>query len=484
MSLNSSRGSIFGGSKFGSLPFSVIEIDQTGNLDKKRVTIESILKDIRNEEKQNVENSNGDLGSSNISRAPMHIRDLKMFSPFDLSMFSDTEEQLKIIEGPKHPAILARPSAKCFLLELEHIKLLCKRNYCMVLLPSQDMNGPGIENVNIPKSVDIFIRSFVTNLTAHLIQEQSYPSTFEMSVLEVIFSSVTSKLMRHLAVMKPVLEQLMHQILSANPPTEEMLRKILALKQNMTKFENDVNAIQEVVQNVLSSDQDMADLRLTCLDQVGQVDISEHEEVELLLEAFNAYLNYIGFELKRMDADVKDVEDFVTIHLNSTRNKILRLSLFMEMGMLSVAFGAMLAGLWGMNMVPKAWQFEEPYHSSNDLSDVSNEPSITNNNSKYAFIVTSTIILFSSFLLAMICYTYYIRLSADTKQAQRSAFYALKNYTLVIDEVEARIKVKEDTNRVTTTKVDIDSILYNVVNAQPDEADLIHKTISVDKVDR
>ena len=101
-----------------------------------------------------------------------------------------------------------------------------------------------------------------------------------MSVLEVIFSSVTTKLMRHLAVMKPVLEQLMHQILSANPPTEEMLRKILALKQNMTKFENDVNAIKEVVHNVLSSDQDMADLRLTCLDQVGQVDISEHEEVE------------------------------------------------------------------------------------------------------------------------------------------------------------------------------------------------------------
>ena len=78
-------------------------------------------------------------------------------------------------------------------------------------------------------------------------------------------------------------------------------------------------------------------------------------------EFFNAYLNYIGLELKRMEADVKDVEEFVIMHMNSTRNKILKLSLFMEMGMLSVAFGAMLAGLWGMNMVPKAWQFEEAY---------------------------------------------------------------------------------------------------------------------------
>ena len=87
------------------------------------------------------------------------------------------------------------------------------------------------------------------------------------------------------------------------------------------------------------------------------------------------------------------------------------------------------------------------------------------------------LLLVLSLLLAVVCYSYFKKLSADTKQAQRSAFYALKNYTLVIDEVEARIKVNEATNRVTTTRIDIDSILYNVVNAQPDEADLIRKSM-------
>ena len=403
----------------------------------------------------------------------MHIRDLKMFSPFDLSIFNDTKDSLKVFEGPKHPAILARPSAKCFLLELEHIKLLCKRTHCIVLLPYQFGKDSRSENVSVPKSVDRFIKSFVANLKSHLSQEQSHTSTFEMSVLEVISSSVVSRFMRHLAVMKPVLEQLMDEIMSANPPTEEMLRKILALKQNMTKFENDVAAIQEVVQNVLASDQDMADLRLTCLDQVGQVDESEHEEVELLLEAFNAYLNYIVLELKRMEADVKDVEDFVTMHMNSTRNKILKLSLFMEMGMLSVAFGAMLAGLFGMNMVPKAWQLEEPYSNN---SEGAKEASETNSNSKYAFIVTSISILTLSFLTAMVCYIHYRRLSADTQQAHRSAFFALKNYTLVVDEVEARIQMNEQIN--TETIVDIDTILCKVVHAQKDERDLVKQSIS------
>ena len=470
MLIHSNMSSIFGGAKFGALPFKVVEIDQKGESEEKICTIESILKEIRCEEKINLENSIESSDLPNSSRAPMHIRDLKMFSPFDLSIFNDTKDSLKIFEGPKHPAILARPSAKCFLLELEHIKLLCKRTHCIVLLPYEFGEDSGSENASVPKSIDRFIKSFVANLKSHLCQEQSHKSTFEMSVLEVISSSVVSRFMRHLAVMKPVLEQLMDEIMSANPPTEEMLRKILALKQNMTKFENDVAAIQEVVQNVLASDQDMADLRLTCLDQVGQVDESEHEEVELLLEAFNAYLNYIGLELKRMEADVKDVEEFVIMHMNSTRNKILKLSLFMEMGMLSVAFGAMLAGLFGMNMVPKAWQLEEPYSKDSEGSEESLEP---NSNSKYAFILTSITILTLSFLTALVCYVHYRRLSADTQQAHRSAFFALKNYTLVVDEVEARIQSD------TIVDIDqIDAILCKVVHAQKDERRFVKKSVS------
>ena len=135
MIIHSNMISIFGGSKFGALPFKVVEINQKGETEEKICTIESILKEIRYEEKINLENSIESSDLPNSSRAPMHIRDLKMFSPFDLSIFNDTKDSLKVFEGPKHPAILARPSAKCFLLELEHIKLLCKRTHCIVLLP-------------------------------------------------------------------------------------------------------------------------------------------------------------------------------------------------------------------------------------------------------------------------------------------------------------------------------------------------------------
>ena len=76
----------------------------------------------------------------------------------------------------------------------------------------------------------------------------------------------------------------------------------------------------------------------------------------------------------------------------------------------------------------------------------------------------------------MVCYIHYRRLSADTQQAHRSAFFALKNYTLVVDEVEARIQMNEQIN--TETIVDIDTILCKVVHAQKDERDLVKKSIS------
>ena len=73
-------------------------------------------------------------------------------------------------------------------------------------------------------------------------------------------------------------------------------------------------------------------------------DESDHEEVELLLEAYAADLNHISSEASRMKVALDDTDDFVDTHLSTMRNKIIRMSLFMEMGMFSIAVPALLAG--------------------------------------------------------------------------------------------------------------------------------------------
>ena len=63
--------------------------------------------------------------------------------------------------------------------------------------------------------------------------------------------------------MAPLLDVLIHETLSANPPTRIMLRRTLAFKQNLAKFESKVYAIRDSVRNLLTNDQDMADLYLS-----------------------------------------------------------------------------------------------------------------------------------------------------------------------------------------------------------------------------
>ena len=78
--------------------------------------------------------------------------------------------------------------------------------------------------------------------------------------------------------------------------------------------------------------------------------------------------------------------------------------------------------------------------------------------------------------MSKVCYIYYKKLSSDTQQAHRSAFFALKNYTLVIDEVTARLNANKGTN-TNTSMENIDMILPTVVNAKPDEAQLVKDSI-------
>ena len=52
--------------------------------------------------------------------------------------------------------------------------------------------------------------------------------------------------------------------------------------------------------------------------------------MELLTEAYNSDLKEIQYELANIRNTIEDTNDFVNIHLNSIRNRIIKMSLFME----------------------------------------------------------------------------------------------------------------------------------------------------------
>ena len=481
---------IYTGHQLDKYCIRTVEIDKYGNSTEKDENIDNLLEELREDEKLNREKlSNNNKLKKCAARMPVH--DLRIFfrhithSQVNLGHDSD---HIKVYGGPKYPAILPRPSAGCFLLELEHIKLICTTSRCIILHPKQTSesdNGRQVDNAGASMALESSVDNFVTDLKRHLVHEHGlhkqtdplqtcitpvykddepyFPEaapiastrpphfSFELTVLETAFSTVIDKLRKYQADMKPILDLLIHESLSASPPTEAMLRKTLAFKQSMTKFDHDLSAIKVVIQNVLSNDQDMADL--TNLEQAGQADVSDHEEVELLLEAFEADLNYISIELNKMKADVDDMENFVNIHLSSTRNRIIQLTLFLDMATVSIGIGAVFAGICGMNL-------------KNGFED-----------NDTAFFTAAGIIILVVVALSFLFLGHYKLLYSDTREAQKQHFHVLKNFLEVIDEVEARLKaerVKDDGNM---TKQQLKKVLASIVNAQADEIDLIFKSI-------
>ena len=125
-------------------------------------------------------------------------------------------------------------------------------------------------------------------------------------------SNVTRKLQQHSLMMQSLLEVLIEETLTANPPTRMMLRRTLAFKQNLKEFEKSVYSIGQAIQNLLNCNQDMADLYLTQYRNTRvRREAEDHEEVELLLEAYGADLQNLHLDLSRMRAALEDTDDFI-----------------------------------------------------------------------------------------------------------------------------------------------------------------------------
>ena len=72
--------------------------------------------------------------------------------------------------------------------------------------------------------------------------------------------------------------------------------------------------------------------------------------MELLLGSYSADLDEIETEIKIFIDMIEDTDQFISAHLDSVRNEIIKMSLFIEVGGLIMGFGAVVSGIFGMNL--------------------------------------------------------------------------------------------------------------------------------------
>lgn len=289
--------------------FPVVEVEKDGRNQTKVVSMEELLGKQKNK---------------------LPLRDLRILST---------------AAGRNQCSILPRPLSDCFILEIETIRLICWKDRCILI-----ENESKIQNRFLQELLSSLAfgtrRTEELNSVLRIYQESECVENveFEQKVLESALSVTVSKFERHIRLVKPAVDLLLQQI--AADPNSAMLRRMLAVKKSLGDFETNVTNVSKVIQALLSNDNDMAGLYLTNKERK----VDQHEEVELLLEFYLADLDEIHSQIKIIKEMIEDTNQFIGAHLDSLRNRMIRMSLFMEMGTLSIGSGALIAGIFGMNL--------------------------------------------------------------------------------------------------------------------------------------
>uniref|UniRef100_A0A0K2UMS4 Magnesium transporter MRS2 homolog, mitochondrial n=1 Tax=Lepeophtheirus salmonis TaxID=72036 RepID=A0A0K2UMS4_LEPSM len=255
------------------------------------------------------------------------------------------------------------------------------------------------------------------------------------------------KFNRRLEIIKPILDILLNE--TSTNPDASMLRRLLAFRKSLSVFQTNVEQVRYAVSSLLKVDEDMDALYLS-----RKVESGHHEEVELLLEAYDADLRELESQILSMKTMIEETNDFINTHLNTLRNKIMRMSLFMEIGTLSAGTGALVGGILGMNL---SNGFEE--HPT-------------------AFFLVSggtgilMLTIFSTFAMK------YRSLQIDTSGAR--SYQTLTNLFAFVDDLETSMRLSDHTK---FNKDEFGKLLYKVVGpgVEEKEVQLIFKLFDQDK---
>jgi len=132
---------------------------------------------------------------------------------------------------------------------------------------------------------------------------------------------------------------------------EHMLYKLLMLSNSLSALEVDVRRHEACLESVLSSDEDMAAMYLSHRrDSGSDRKVSDHQDVELLLESFGMQLEDLRDRIQKLQESVVTHSKMEQMILTSERNRIMRLELLMGMGTSSLTVSTVLAGFFGMNL--------------------------------------------------------------------------------------------------------------------------------------
>lgn len=198
------------------------------------------------------------------------------------------------------------------------------------------------------------------DMTCKLIAQRAHssvPVPFEQRALEALLIQVVGVLENDFMSLKPEV----HERLTELPnelttkkldATTKKLENLRSLKQRLSRLRSRAAVVQEILEKVLDEDEDMANMYLTekHASRDGARNTGDHDEVEMLLEAYLQSVDEIVNQTTLSSEQIDDTEDLVMIHLDTMRNRLLSVELALSVVSMTFGVGSMVSGIFGMNL--------------------------------------------------------------------------------------------------------------------------------------
>lgn len=242
------------------------------------------------------------------------------------------------------PVILARPTA--LVIHLVHVRVLVTASRVLLF----DPHHPAVA-------------ALTPRLRARLL-DAAHPLPFEMRALEAVLVDVCCGIREEVARLKPKVQAALHVMSKEGEfgghGVTEGLDALLPLEMALNELAGSVGMVRTALNEVLMSDEDMSDMYLSWKAATGEErGVDEHDEIEMMVEGYLKQVDAVVYDLGRLLRAVKTTENVTQIRLDASRNRILRLEVFLNLGAVSVASAACFAGLFGMNLLSGIE--EDPY---------------------------------------------------------------------------------------------------------------------------
>ncbi|XP_022969526.1 magnesium transporter MRS2-11, chloroplastic-like [Cucurbita maxima] len=245
------------------------------------------------------------------------------------------------------PTLLVREHA--ILLNLGSLRAIAMRD-CVLIF---DYNRPGGQ---------AFIESLLPRLNPKNMNGAP-EMPFELEVVEAALLSRTQRFEKRLMKVEPRVRALLEVL--PNKLTATGLEQLRISKQTLVELGSRAGALRQMLLDLLEDPQEIrricimgrnctlnkrSDVVECSVPMDKQIADEEEEEIEMLLENYLLRCESCHGQAERLLDSAKEMEDSIAVNLSSRRLEVSRVELLLQVGTFCVAVGALVAGIFGMNL--------------------------------------------------------------------------------------------------------------------------------------